>query len=394
MAGAEGLPSGFALRYGGAQLFALRREQGRLDEMEGPMRALAAQHPDNRGWRAALAFMYAELGREVEARAELEAVSASGLVSLPRDHNWLITLSFLGQASATLGEPDRADAIYRLLTPFAERVVVVTPGIACIGSVSHVLAVLATTLGRYDAAEKHFADAIATNTRLGAVPFVAHTQREWAAMLTARGDHARAGELVRQAADTYERLGMPARGLDRPAAAGNVFARSGDQWTLAYDGRLVRLRHGKGLGYLAELLRHPGRHLHVIDLAGAPGFHEGDATPRPDPEARAAYRRRVEDLRAELADAEAGNDLGMTVRLRDELEALGAELAVAYGFGNASLRSQGPADRVRKAVTKCIREDIARIGRHHESLARHLANAVRTGTFCVYIPERPTVWDG
>jgi hypothetical protein len=30
---------------------------------------------------------------------------------------------------------------------------------------------------------------------------------------------------------------------------------------------------------------------------------------------------------------------------------------------------------------------------HHEALGRHLANAVHTGTFCSYTPERPTTWE-
>jgi len=408
MAAGDRVSSEFALGYCGAQLFALRREQGRLAEIEPAARDLAARYPDNRGWRAALAFLCAEIGHDVEARAALEAVVAPGLERIPRDHNWLITVAFLSQAAAQLGDVARAAALYDLMLPFAERIVVVAPGIASTGSVAHNLAVLATALGRHDAAERHFEDALAANTRLGAVPFVAHTEREYAAMLDARdrrGDAARAADLRARAGATYERLGMTAW-LDRlprtaaappiaPAAtrAANAFARDGEQWTLAYEGRTIRLRHGKGLGYLAELLRQPGRHVHVIDLAGGANVRENDAAARPDADARAAYRRRVEELRDALADAERCDDAVRAARIREELEVVGRELAAFYGVGGAA-RGRSQVERVRKAVTKCIREDIARIGRHHETLARHLDNAVRTGTFCVYLPERPVEWPG
>jgi hypothetical protein len=36
---------------------------------------------------------------------------------------------------------------------------------------------------------------------------------------------------------------------------------------------------------------------------------------------------------------------------------------------------------------------IDRIGKEHPSLARHFENAMRTGTFCSYQPDRPVRWD-
>lgn len=50
-------------------------------------------------------------------------------------------------------------------------------------------------------------------------------------------------------------------------------------------------------------------------------------------------------------------------------------------------------DRARKAVTSRIRESIERIGKEHLALAQHLENAIRTGTFCRYQPDRPLRWE-
>jgi hypothetical protein len=59
------------------QLFAIRREQGRLEEMVAATQAFVAQFPAVPAWRAGLAYQYAELGRTEEARREFEVVAAT-----------------------------------------------------------------------------------------------------------------------------------------------------------------------------------------------------------------------------------------------------------------------------------------------------------------------------
>jgi hypothetical protein len=70
-AGFQNAPMFFAI-----QLAGVRREQGRLGELEAGMRALAERLPNMPSWRATLAYLYAEDGREAEARAALESVAA------------------------------------------------------------------------------------------------------------------------------------------------------------------------------------------------------------------------------------------------------------------------------------------------------------------------------
>jgi len=55
-------------------------------------------------------------------------------------------------------------------------------------------------------------------------------------------------------------------------------------------------------------------------------------------------------------------------------------------------RESAIADRARKAVTSRIRETIARIGKEHGALGLHLDNAIRTGVFCSYRPDRSPEW--
>jgi predicted ATPase len=68
------------------------------------------------------------------------------------------------------------------------------------------------------------------------------------------------------------------------------------------------------------------------------------------------------------------------------------ELSAAYGVGGRARKAGDVADRARKAVTSRIRETIARIAKEHPALGRHLDNAIRTGIFCSYSPDRSPNW--
>jgi hypothetical protein len=178
---------------------------------------------------------------------------------------------------------------------------------------------------------------------------------------------------------------------------GNVFRRDGDLWAIAYDGKRVQLRDAKGLRYLARLLAEPGREIHVNDLAAEA---TGEAVPASGPggdvlddTAKAAYRRRLTELEAEVAEATEWNDTERVARAQAEIDALTDQLTAAYGLGGRARTMNDPAERVRKAVTNRIRDSLDRIASEHDALGRHLANAVHTGTFCSYTPERPTAWE-
>ena len=68
------------------------------------------------------------------------------------------------------------------------------------------------------------------------------------------------------------------------------------------------------------------------------------------------------------------------------------ELSAAYGLGGRPRRAGDPAERARTAVTARIRAAIAGIEALHPELGRHLRLSVRTGTLCVYEPDRPVPW--
>jgi hypothetical protein len=111
-----------------------------------------------------------------------------------------------------------------------------------------------------------------------------------------------------------------------------------------------------------------------------------------DDKARMALKARIRDLQEGLAEAEDMNDLGRAERLRAELDQLVGTLASALGLGGRGRRIGSLCERARTTVSWRIRYALRRIEGVHEPLARHLANSLRTGTFCSYRPERPVAW--
>jgi DNA-binding NarL/FixJ family response regulator len=194
-------------------MFTLRREQGRLQELEPAVRYFVQQHTTAAAWRPGLVLIYSELGRTREARTEFEHLARHDFTDLPRDALWMASMTYLTDVCTFLGDTARATILYQLLRPYAERAVVIGNAVACYGAMSRYLGTLATTLARWDEAAQHFEDALAMNARMDARPWLAHTQYAYATMLLARshpGDDDKATALLDAALSTAHALGMGA----------------------------------------------------------------------------------------------------------------------------------------------------------------------------------------
>jgi hypothetical protein len=271
---------------------------------------------------------------------------------------------------------------------------------------------------------------------------LARTRYEYARMLLARGraaDRSRASGLLDQALASARAIGMvqvsegiqalQAAQAGGPLSAGpaaaeaaapevsrNVFRQEGEYWTVCYEGSVVRLKDVKGLRHLARLLAHPGREFHAIDLEAADGqpapaavgpggrAGSGELEARPDlgdagqlldATAKAAYKSRLEELRAELEEAEGFNDPARAAKARAERDLLVGELARAVGLGGRDRRAASHAERARLNATRAIRAAIANLARANPSLGRHLEATVRTGRYCSYTPDprAPITWE-
>ena len=197
----------------GLQMFTLRREQGRLKELAPVVRYFVQQHTVAGAWRPALALIYSELGLTQETQAEFEHLAQHDFADIPRDALWMASITYLVDVCIFLGDKVCAATLYQLLLPYAGRTVVIGNAVACYGAVSRYLGALATTLERWDDAERHFEDALAMNARMEAWPWLAHTQYQYATMLLTRdqsGDGEKARELLTAALSTARELGMRA----------------------------------------------------------------------------------------------------------------------------------------------------------------------------------------
>jgi tetratricopeptide (TPR) repeat protein len=414
-------------------LVAIRWMQGRLGELQEGIWDHGERFLSLARWRNAL--VAAELADERAARAEVERHARSDFADLPRDGLWILHLCSLAEACVLLGDTRRAALLYERLLPYADRNVVSITTMP-FGPVALRLGMVAAMLGRWEEAERHFELAMERCTRLGAPAITARVLYERSRMLVARGgetDLASAAELLARAEGICRELDLPGVGgrvaalaasisLSRrvagagPSVPGAVFRREGDYWTVAYADQTARLRDVKGLRYLACLLRRPGREVHVLELVreaeGLPteparGLSSGavvetglrrsrldEADRLFDPQAKAAYRRRLHELEEDLEEARSWGDPERAARAEQEMDALTQELLRGAGLGGRNRTLPSPAERARVSVTKAIRKAVTMIARQCPALGDHLAASVRTGRYCSYAPpgEAPPTW--
>jgi tetratricopeptide (TPR) repeat protein len=195
----------------GAQLLLLRRDQGRLAEIDALVAAQLAEAPHVPAWQVAQAVVDNGLGRRSAARRRLAALAADRVAGLPRDWLWLLTTTLLVDVCADLGALEVADEMHAALSSFSGKVAVLGHGIAASGAVDGPLGRLETMQQEWVAAERHLAGAMALNRRIGAAPALARTQLGYAELLLGRdrpGDRGQAAGLLDEASATAGRLGM------------------------------------------------------------------------------------------------------------------------------------------------------------------------------------------
>ncbi|MGH2736867.1 MAG: transcriptional regulator [Actinomycetota bacterium] len=202
----------------------------------------------------------------------------------------------------------------------------------------------------------------------------------------------------------------PSAGDGDSAPAVSVFSREGDYWSVIFEGRTIRLRDLKGLRYLSRLLVHPGREFHVMDLVVGERGAQANGSVSPelrlsssipadagellDAAAKEAYRRRLAEIDEDIAEARAIGDAERAARADLERDFLVGELSRAVGLGGRDRRADSASERARASVTQAVRHAMARIREHNPELGNHLDSTVRTGTYCVYLPDPrvPAAW--
>lgn len=310
------------------------------------------------------------LGAERPDRARRLVETLDGVLDdLPRDVNWLLLQQLALQVATAVDHTPVMEQATRLLTPYEGRAVINAGAVLFHGVTDDPLSRAHEKLGDHETAARLRSSALATYERIGA--------RWWR-------DRLLAGAAPATTTVSHERL--------------HLHPISGGLWVVGPDGEKVVLPALRGLSYLRELLRRPGHDVAVLDLVAQARGHgsvrQGDLGESIDAEARAAYRRRLQELDDEIAEARDWNDTArLDLRTREQ-EALLAELARATGLGGAPRAVGSSSERARVAVRKAIVGALARVAQADAQVGRHLNDRVRTGSACRYDPDpdHPVEW--
>ena len=387
-----------AANWYGAQLIAIRWAQGRVGELLGLVDELdqSGTVPEPGGVStAALAVVAASAGDGLAARSALARLGAGRLGRLPRGSVWLVTMAAVCEAANALADAEAASEAYELLLPFAKVPVLVGLGVACFGSVHRPLGIAALTFGNIDLAIDHLESAVAANLALGNLPAYVASLATTAALLihrNAAGDSARA-ERLQAAVDRHAsdcEMTTDARQwlrLPRRRDVGVVkIGESAKACKISVGERFVVVRPTVGTRYLAELTNNPGRPISSVALVS--GHHDAHVRPRSEPVlddvAKAQYRARIDELRAEIDDADLCADLERASRARLEMDELLEQLSRLAGLGGATRSFVDDRERARVSVRKAITRALDAIAKADPEIARELEARVVTGTQCLF----------
>ena len=114
-----------------------------------------------------------------------------------------------------------------------------------------------------------------------------------------------------------------------------------------------------------------------------------------DAKAREAYKQRLVELRKEIEEAHAFNDLGRADNAQREIDFLSAELSRGLGLGGRARNASSSVERARINVVKGIKAAFVKIAKNSPLLEHYLTTTIKTGVFCSYTPHpfNPISWE-
>ncbi len=392
-----------ATGYYGAHLLTIRWLQDRdrdLLELARDIVSSSTLAEPEFAYRAAAATIAARAGLVDDAAALLAPLRHAGLAKLPRSSTWLAGVANVIEAAVATGDGELAREAYSLVAPLADRPVMPSLAITCLGSAERVLGLAAGAFGDRERAVDHLRRAVDENVRLGNRPLTAIARADLADALIARGrpgDQADAVEALRRAADAAAAMEMGERAAawSRRAAEVEATAASVDSavlrreaggWAIDAGDRRLHLADLVGFGYLRTLLLRPDEEVAALELCG--GADLGAAAQELiDLPALRAYRQRVAELDDQLEAARSDGPRRQVERLERERRALRDELSAAMGRAGRARRFADAPERARTAVRKAISRAVDVIAAADAALADDLRATIVTGRTCAYRPD-------
>ena len=394
-----------------------------------------SMHPEE---LALLSWISLELGDKERARFLLKRSVGNIPADLRHSNGGLAAAALLAEVCLGLGDvTSDAENLDAMLSPYADRTIMAGENLE-LGAASYYVGKLAMALSQRQRVVRYFEAALEQNVKRGSRFYAAYSAHSLGKVLLASEDErertrgrclldyalgealnlgmkrltALVGAALTAAKDSqaseYEKLlGEPG---DEPSQRGaveseaipancatparigtsdtvqrGIFRREDEYWVVGFEGRIVRLRHMKGMELIARLLNSPHKSVSALELGFA--GDEGDLGPVLDSQAKRAYRQRIGELHQELDEARSTNDVERAERLEEELRSLTREIVRAVGLYGRERTSGSSGERARVRVTNAIRWAMARVSKEHEPLGGHLLKTIHTGTFCLYEPD-------
>jgi hypothetical protein len=360
--------------------------------------------------QAAAAVLAAMLGDDDQAKADLRHVMGAAPRSEQTSSNWMITMFCAAETALLLSDLKTAEAVYAALLPYRHLPIMGSVGVVCLGSAERSLGVAARTLGDVNLAVHHFEQALDHNHRLNNRVMASIAQGELGCALIERacpGDVAAGRAHVDASLAMLAEFGLTTR-VDRlrvdaqqllttvPVPDGHM-TQVPAGWRLSYGDHSVDIADSVGVQRLRHLLRCPWTDLAASDLA-APGLAGVvDRGPRHeinDAVTLRTYRDRIDEMRAEIDQADSDHDIERASVLREELDELLDHLGPSIGLRGRTRAFSDSGERARVAVRKSLGRVFEAVHEQDPEFGRHLHDSIRTGAICRFEPvnQFPSVW--
>ncbi|WP_131781170.1 hypothetical protein [Legionella gresilensis] len=199
---------------------------------------------------------------------------------------------------------------------------------------------------------------------------------------------------------------------DNPSAVKeyqNLFIKSDSYYEIHYINHKTIIKASKGLIYIENLVKNPGRDFHVNDLeklinkpphsevANLIDLNESNTHVEVHSSQKMIDKKAILAIKNKIAELNDKIELEKEILNREEIERL-EEIRQFYldYLSNSSIKSMPknfnkPTEKVRKRVFLNIRNAIKTININNP-LHMHLIKSIKTGEFCVYKPDKDTNW--
>jgi DNA-binding SARP family transcriptional activator len=197
----------------GAQMFLLRREQGRHSEIERTLRVSAERQPQlAHALLTGVAIVAAEHGRADEAHELLDGVLAARPFDTGNDLLVPLHAVLLAEGAVASGHQQAAEVAGEKLRDHAGAIGMLPTGHMCFGAVERSRGDVARTLGHLDEAIEHYEAAIDIDGAIGARTYANRSRLGLALALAARdadGDRERVEAIAPAVVRVAQELGTP-----------------------------------------------------------------------------------------------------------------------------------------------------------------------------------------